>query len=220
MRVLLAEDDLRLGSALNEALTARDCDVRWIKDGLSARDTVTAGHFDVVVLDLNLPGCPGIEVLAALRCRGGRITPVLILTARGEVSERVRLLNAGADDFVPKPFDLDELYARLSALCRRAGGPGGIITAGGLAIDLDRYAVSYEGRPLSLPPKEFALLQVLMENAGRVCDRTRLEQALYGLSDEVVSNAVEVHVHHLRRKMGADVIRTIRGVGYMIERSD
>ncbi len=219
MRVLLAEDDFRLGEALREALSARGCSVDWRKDGHSAREAALTGHFDVVVLDLNLPGCPGSEVLAAIRGLGGQLTPVLVLTARSEVSERVRMLNEGADDYLTKPFDLDELHARLSALCRRAGGLGGVLKAAGLAMDIDRHAVTYQERTLCLSPKEFSLLRVLMENAGKVCDRNRLEQALYGCGEEVASNAVEVHVHHLRKKMGADLIVTIRGVGYMVERS-
>ncbi len=218
MRVLLAEDDVRLGGALNEALTSRGCSIDWCKDGRLALDRALSSHFDIVILDLNLPGCAGSDVLTAIRSQS-KATPVLVLTARGEVSERVRMLNQGADDYLIKPFDLDELYARLCALYRRTGGGSNILTARALAMDVDSHAVTYEGNSVSLPPKEFALLRILLEHAGRVCDRDQLERALYGWNDEVLSNAVEVHIHHLRKKFGIEMIRTIRGVGYMIEQS-
>jgi len=218
VRLLLAEDDLLLGDGLCAALADTGYSVDWTKDGQAADAALRARSYDAVLLDLNLPGRSGLEVLIALRTRGSSV-PVLVITARDAVGDRVRALDGGADDYLIKPFDLDELGARLRALQRRASGRvAPLLRHGPLVLDPAARTVTLDGRRIALAPREFAVLQALMENRGRVLSRRRLEDVLYGWTDEVESNAVEVHVHHLRRKLGINPIRTVRGVGYMIER--
>lgn len=218
MRLLLVEDDELLGDGMRATLTQIGWSVDWVKDGHSADLALAGERYDVVLLDLNLPRLPGLDVLERLRARRNRV-PVLVVTARDQVDERVRALDAGADDYVVKPFDVDELCARVRALHRRACGRASpLLQMGELVMDPAARTVTVKGRGVSLSPREFAVLQALLENAGRVLSRQNLEETLYGWGDEVVSNAVEVHIHHLRKKLGMNPIRTVRGVGYMIEK--
>jgi len=218
MRLLLVEDDRPLGQAVQAGLRQNGFTVDWVRDGEAANRALTTERFDLLLLDLQLPGCNGLEVLRRLRGHGNQL-PVLLLTARDTVQDRVTGLDTGADDYLAKPFDLAELCARIRALLRRGSGrvmP--VIVHGPLRLDPAGYQVQFEGEPVALPPREFAVLQLLLENAGRVLSRERLEQALYGWDMEVDSNTVEVYVHHLRKKFGNNLIRTVRGVGYMVER--
>jgi two-component system OmpR family response regulator/two-component system response regulator QseB len=218
MRILLAEDDLLLGDGLRAGLRQLGFQVDWVRDGNAAERELRAEPYAAAVLDLGLPGKDGLDVLAAVR-RSGVTLPVLVLTARDAVPERIRGLDLGADDYVLKPVDLEELGARLRALVRRAHGqPQESLRVQDLALDPAARQVSRAGEPVSLSVREFDLLQVLMLNAGRVLSREQLEQQLYSWGREVESNAVEVHIHHLRRKLGASAIQTVRGVGYLLPR--
>lgn len=216
MRILLAEDDPLLGDALRAGLRQAGCQVDWVRDGEAAERELRAEPYAAAVLDLGLPRRDGLDVLAAVRRAGVRL-PVLVLTARDAVPDRIRGLDLGADDYVLKPVDLDELAARLRALVRRAHGQADArLQAGGVVLDPATRQVSLDGAPVSLSTREFDLLQALMLDAGRVLSREQLEQRLYGWGTEVESNAVEVHVHHLRRKLGPALIQTVRGVGYVL----
>ncbi len=216
MRLLLVEDDRMLGAGLQAGLRQKGWAVDWVRDGNLADEALRGEPYDVVLLDLGLPGKGGLEVLRALRGRGGSV-PVLILTAQDAVSDRVTGLDAGADDYLVKPFDLDEVAARVRALHRRSGGRAEPrLEAGGLSMDPAAHEVTLDGAPVALSAREFALLQALLERPGRPLSRAQLEERLYGWGEEVESNAVEVHVHALRKKLGARWIRTLRGVGYMI----
>lgn len=218
MRLLLVEDDEPLGDALRVGLTQDGYTVDWLRDGEAASAALRTEPYELVILDLGLPRKSGIEVLKQLRARGESV-PVLILTARDTVSDRVRGLDTGADDYLVKPFDLDELCARLRALLRRRGGRATIqIRHGDIVLDPAAHSVTSEGEPVELSPREFAVLQMLLENRGRALSRHRLEESLYSWDSEVESNAVEVYVHHLRKKLGANLIRTIRGVGYIVDK--
>ncbi len=216
MRLLLAEDDRLLGDGIRAGLGQEGFTVDWVEDGEAALQALKSDHFELVVLDLGLPRLPGLKVLQRMR-RQGNDTPVLILTARDAVADRVAGLDAGADDYLVKPFDLDELSARLRALLRRRGGRASpLIECGELTLDPAAHTLTRAGRPVELSPREFALLRLMLEHPGQVFSRPRLEEALYGWETEVESNALEVHIHHLRKKLGAERIRTIRGVGYMV----
>jgi two-component system response regulator QseB len=216
MRLLLVEDDPHLGDGLMVGLRQQGYAVDWVKDGVAAELALGAESFDLVVLDLGLPRRSGLEVLKKLRGQG-KTTPVLILTARDATADKVAGLDAGADDYVVKPVDLDELAARVRALTRRAAGRAQpILRHGELELDPAAHRVTLAGRPVELSAREFALLAALLENAGRVLTRTQLEATLYGWRDEPESNALEVHIHHLRRKLGGDLIKTLRGIGYTI----
>jgi two-component system OmpR family response regulator/two-component system response regulator QseB len=218
MRVLLVEDDALLGDGLRAGLRQAGFAVDWVRDGPDALHALDAEPFAAVVLDLGLPAMGGLAVLRRLRARGGKI-PVLILTARDAVEDRVTGLDAGADDYVVKPVDLAELAARLRALIRRASGEAGpALRRGSLELDPAEHRVVFRGRVIELSAREFALLHELMLNAGLVLSREQLEERLYPWGREVESNAVEVHVHHLRRKLAPGLIRTIRGVGYVMPR--
>jgi len=220
MRVLVVEDDPLLGDALATGLSQRGFDADWIRDGREAEAAMRAEPFAAVVLDLGLPGLGGLDVLRHERRRGNKV-PVLILTARDAVHDRVAGLDSGADDYVVKPTDLDELAARLRALVRRSKGePAPVLRVGRITLDPTARGVALDGRPVDLQPREFTLLQELMLNAGRVLSREQLEQRMYRWGEEVESNAVEVHVHHLRRKLGTGLVRTIRGVGYVMPRDE
>lgn len=219
MRILLVEDDSLLGDGLRVGLAQEGYSVDWVKDGRAAQLALEAEPYALVVLDLGLPRISGLELLQWLR-RGGNDLPVLILTARDAVADRVQGLDSGADDYLVKPFDLDELGARLRALLRRAGGRATPqIVHGDLAVDPAARRVNRAGKEVELSPKEFGILLELLENAGRVLSREQLEQSLYGWGEEVESNAVEVHIHHLRKKLDPGLIRTIRGVGYLVDKS-
>ncbi|MBO9649461.1 MAG: winged helix-turn-helix domain-containing protein [Variovorax sp.] len=218
MRVLLAEDDPLLGDGLRAGLRQLDFQVDWVRDGEAAERELRAEPYAAAVLDLGLPLKDGLPVLAAVR-KAGVAIPILVLTARDGVPDRIRGLDAGADDYVVKPVDLHELAARLRALIRRAHGqPQECLRIQDVELNPAAHTVHLGGKPVALPTREFALLHALMLNAGRVLSREQLEQRLYSWGQEVESNAIEVHVHHLRRKLGAALIQTVRGVGYMLVR--
>lgn len=216
MRILLVEDDAIVGDALVKSLGRDRSSVDWSRDGQDAEVVLRGGGFDLVVLDLGLPGQDGLTLLRDMRGRGDT-TPVLVLTARDGVEDRIRGLDHGADDYLLKPFDTGELLARCRALLRRAQGRGDDrIELGPLTVDLTANAVSLEGRALHLPQKEFRLLVYLAERRGKVVQKAQLEQMLYGWEEGAESNTIEVYISALRRKIGAERIRTLRGVGYMI----
>lgn len=216
MRILLVEDDPLLGEGLRTGLGAAGFTVDWIGDGPLADAALATERYAAVVLDWRLPRGDGLGVLRALRARRD-VTPVLMLTARDAVEDRIAGLDAGADDYLVKPFALGELAARLRALVRRAAGEASQeLRAGPLLLDVAAHRASLDGRPLDLSAREFALLHLLMSQRGRPATRQRLESALYGWGEEVNSNSIEVHIHNLRRKLGGDAIKTIRGVGYLI----
>ena len=218
MRILLAEDDPLLGDGLRAGLRQQGFQVDWVRDGVAAERELGAHPYAAAVLDLGLPLKDGMDVLAAAR-RAGIDVPVLVLTARDAVPDRIRGLDVGADDYVVKPVDLDELAARLRALVRRAHGqPQERLIAQDVVLDPAARTVAKAGVPVVLSLREFDLLHALMLNAGRVLSREQLEQHLYSWGQEVESNAIEVHVHHLRRKLGAALIQTVRGVGYTLPR--
>ncbi|NOZ51932.1 MAG: response regulator transcription factor [Gammaproteobacteria bacterium] len=217
MRVLLVEDDGLLGDGLRVGLKQAGYTVDWVMDGQSAESGLINNEFDLVVLDINLPRMSGLEVLSNLRKRGDA-TPVLLLTARDSIPDRVLGLDSGADDYLVKPVDLDELCARLRVLKRRfTGRSEPVIHHGELTLDPAAHRVTVANVPVNLSLREFVLLHHLLENIGRVIPRARLEQKLYGWEGEVESNSLEVFIHHLRKKLGSELIRTVRGVGYMIE---
>ncbi len=219
MRILLVEDDLQLGDGLTVGLRQSGLTVDWVRDGHAADLALQSEIFDLVVLDLGLPKLAGMEVLTRARSRGQHM-PVLILTARDATGDKVSGLDAGADDYLVKPIDLDELAARIRALARRtAGRSAPILVHGRLELDPAAREVRQDGVAVDLSTREFSLLQQLLENAGRVLTRSQLEQSMYGWRDEPDSNALEVHIHHLRKKLGSELIRTLRGVGYTIPRS-
>ncbi len=214
MRILIAEDDDLLGDGICAGLRLRGHVVDWAQGGDDALNALESHAFDLVILDLILPQRSGLDVLRQLRDRGDAV-PVLVLTARDTVEDRVRGLDAGADDYLIKPFDLEELAARVRALHRRAlGHDSGILRLGTIELDPVRHSVRDRGRTIDLPRREFSLLQALMENRGRILSRRVLEEKLYGWGDELESNALEVHIHNLRKKFGRDLIQTVRGVGY------
>jgi two-component system response regulator QseB len=214
MRVLLIEDDELLGSGLSDALARARYPHEWLRDGRTALRAALENDFDLIVLDLGLPDLDGMEVLNRLRQRGNP-TPVLILSARDATRDRVAGLNSGADDYLIKPFELDELFARIHAIeRRRSGGATNHIRHGPLVLDLSAMSVRYEGKAVELQRREFMLLRKLMENPNQVFSRAQLEQSIYGWDADLESNTIDVHVHHLRRKLYSDVVQTVRGVGY------
>ena len=214
MRILLAEDDPQLGDGLTVGLRQDGYAVDWVKDGIAADLALQNEDYDLLVLDLGLPRLAGMEVLSRLRSRAQAL-PVLILTARDAVTDKVAGLDAGADDYLVKPVGLDELSARVRALARRSAGRAmPRLCLGDLVLDPAAHQATLAGAAVELSAREFALLQLLAENAGRVMTRAQLESSLYGWRDEPDSNALEVHIHHLRRKLGAERIKTLRGIGY------
>lgn len=216
MRILLAEDEALLGAALREGLQQAGFAVDWFRDGAAARAALEAEQFAGMVLDLGLPRLAGLELLRWLRANHNT-TPVLILTARDALEDRVKGLDLGADDYVVKPVAMAELAARLRALIRRSQGlASGTLEVGDVALDMASHSVEFKGQPVELSAREFAVLRELMLNVGRVLTREQLESKLYEWSRALESNAIEVHVHHLRRKLESDVIRTVRGVGYLM----
>jgi two-component system OmpR family response regulator/two-component system response regulator QseB len=218
MRLLIAEDDPQLGDGLTVGLRQDGYAVDWVKDGVAADLALKTETYDLLVLDLGLPRAEGMDVLARLRERGQTL-PVLILTARDATGDKVAGLDAGADDYLVKPVTLDELAARVRALTRRAAGRARpLLRHGDLALDPAAREVRLAGVPVELSAREFSLLHMLLENAGRVMTRAQLESSLYGWRDEPDSNALEVHIHHLRKKLGAERIKTLRGIGYTIPR--
>jgi two-component system OmpR family response regulator/two-component system response regulator QseB len=225
MRVLVVEDDPLLGDGMQAGLAQAGFATDWVRDGAAGELALRAGwpdapSYDAVVLDLALPRLAGLELLRRLRAAGNR-TPVLIVTARDAIEDRIRGLDSGADDYMVKPFDLQELAARLRALMRRAGGEAGpCVRVAGVELDPAARRVSFRGEPLELAPREFSLLHALMLGAGRVLTREQLAERLYAWGEEVESNAIDVHVHHLRRKLAPQLIRTVRGVGYVMPRDE
>jgi two-component system OmpR family response regulator len=218
MRLLLVEDDGMIAETLRDQLRAEHYAVDWVGDGEAAQAALLVHHYDLVLLDLGLPKRDGMAVLEGMRRSKDR-TPVLVATARDAIAERVAALDAGADDYVVKPFDIDELLARIRALLRRAAGQAEpVYEHAGARLDPATRQASLHGRAVELSAREWAVLELLLARPGQVYSRAQLEEKLYGWGEEVASNAIEVHVHGLRRKLGADLIRNIRGVGYMVPR--
>jgi two-component system, OmpR family, response regulator QseB len=218
MRLLLVEDDPMIGASIQKGLRQDGFLVDWVRDGSSAEGALKTNTYDALLLDLGLPRKSGDEVLKTLR-RAGNTIPVLIITARDAVSDRVAGLDSGADDYIVKPFDLDELAARIRAVQRRhAGRADRLIRVGRVTFDAAARRVTQNGKEVALSARELSLLEALLDRPGAILSRAQLEERIYGWGEEIESNAVEVYVHSLRRKLGADFIRTVRGVGYTIAR--
>lgn len=217
MRLLLVEDDEILGDGLKAGLTLEGYAVDWVTDGSMADEALKTNLYELVVLDLNLPGMKGIQILQALRKRKNH-TPVLILTANDAIEDRIEGLDNGADDFVVKPFDLAEVCARLRAIFRRKNNTKSpVIEHKDVRLDPASHHVEFQGNAVELSQQEFKILRFLLSNIGQVASRARLEETLYAWDSEIESNTIEVHIHHLRRKLNSKLIRTIRGVGYIID---
>jgi DNA-binding response OmpR family regulator len=217
MRLLLVEDDEHLGRAVQTGLSQQGYAVDWLQDGVAAELAARDGNYELVLLDIGLPRQDGMQVLRSLRA-SGFAAPILIITARDEIEQRVQGLDSGADDFIVKPFDMAELGARLRAAHRRAQGrPQALVTHGDLRIDPASRQVTRAGQAVPLTAREFALLLHLLEHRGQVSTRNQLQESLYSWDSEIESNAIEVHVHNLRRKLGRDLIRTVHGQGYVID---
>jgi two-component system response regulator QseB len=220
MRLLVVEDDPMIGESVQKGLRQDGFAVDWVRDGQAAELALANGVYELVLLDLGLPRKGGLDVLSGLRARGNAV-PVLILTARDAVPDRVKGLDRGADDYLVKPFDLDELAARVRALLRRrAGRAEPLITHGNLTLNPATREASLAGKPLALSAREFALLEALLDRPGAILSRAQLEERVYGWGEEVESNTVEVYVHLLRKKLGTRFIRNVRGVGYTIPRPE
>ena len=220
MRILLVEDDQMIGEVVLDTLRAEQWAVDWVKDGEMADTALATGEYDLVLLDLGLPKKDGLAVLRDLRARKSRV-PVLVATARDAVSDRVAGLDSGADDYIIKPYDIDELLARIRALVRRASGRAEpSYTWGDVTITPATREVSVKGEPVSLSAREWAVLEPLIARPGRVLSRAQLEEKLYSWRDEVSSNAVEVYVHGIRKKLGAGLIQNVRGLGYLVPKLD
>lgn len=219
MRVLLVEDDAMIGEAVLDALRAQHYAADWVRDGAVAEAALRDESYDIVILDLGLPKRDGLAVLRGLRERGLRI-PVLVATARDAVRDRIAGLDAGADDYVLKPFDIDELLARMRALIRRSAGRGEpVFQHKGVSLDPATREATVDGQPVALSSREWAVLEPMLLRPGVVFSRRQLEEKLYGWKEDISSNAVEVYVHGLRRKLGADLIQTVRGLGYVVPRA-
>lgn len=217
MRLLVVEDDALLGAGLRAALGKWGFTVTWVRHGAAALDVLAAEEFVAMVLDIGLPDMSGLDVLRQLRSLGKKL-PIMMLTARDAVRDKVTCLDLGADDYLVKTTDMEELVAHLRALVRRSGRGGGFVAVGDLKLDLDTHLLSRNGENINLSKREFDVLRALMEAAGRVLTRSQLEQSLYGWNHKVDSNALEVHIHNLRHKIGAENLKTVRGVGYTITR--
>ena len=218
MRILLVEDDFLLGDGIQKSLGHLGFTVDWMKDGAQGENALTTEEYAAVVLDLGLPQQDGLALLQSVRDKGLH-TPILILTALDGKLDKLKGFSLGADDYVVKPIDMEELAARLRALIRRSAGRASpFVRLGKVEIDPERRQAWYEGNPVDLSVKEFAILELLMQNAGRVLTRTQLEQSLYGWGDGTDSNTIEVFIHHLRKKLGSNFIQTLRGIGYTIGR--
>ncbi|CAG2152845.1 Transcriptional regulatory protein QseB [Cupriavidus yeoncheonensis] len=219
MRVLLVEDDPMIGAVIRDALKDAAYAADWVVDGPASLSALASHRYDIVLLDLGLPGQDGLEVLRAFRAAGNDV-PLLVITARDALEERIRTLDGGADDFLLKPFEISELLARMRAVLRRKGGTAAPVLTNGI-VSLDpatREACVAEGEVLPLSNREFALLQALLVRPGAILSRSELEERIYGWGEEVESNAVEYLIHALRRKIGSDVIRNVRGVGWMVSK--
>lgn len=217
MRLLLLEDDLQLGSALQTALTQSDFQTIWVRRIAEAKALLQSDHFDAVLLDIGLPDGSGLDVLSWLRTTNNAV-PVIMLTARDAINDRTQGLDMGADDYLPKPFAIPELLSRIRAITRRRSGfSQEAWHIGDLTVEASKHKVTLSGKPLDLPLREYALLVELARNAGHFVTRAKLQDAIFTNQEDIESNALEVHVHHLRKKLGAERIRTIRGVGYLLE---
>ena len=216
MRELLIEDDKLIGDGIKAWLTKMGFTLDWFSDGKLGQAALSHAPYDAVVLDLSLPGIDGLDVLKSWR-RNGQQEPVLILTARDALEQRIEGLQSGADDYLCKPFALIEVAARLQALIRRTHGQAQpVLSHAGVELDPIKFTVTQNGEALQLKPKEFALLELLMRKAGRVLPRALIEEKIYSWDDDVSRNALEVHIHHLRRKLGSGFIRTVHGIGYTL----
>ncbi|MEM4989221.1 response regulator transcription factor [Collimonas sp. H4R21] len=216
MRLLLVEDDLMVGEAVRKGLRQDGFAVDWVQDGAAALSALAQEDYQLLLLDLGLPKKNGLEVLKSLRAGGNRI-PVLILTARDAVADRVAGLDGGADDYLVKPFDLEELAARIRALLRRQSGRAEpLVELGQLTLNPATHEVLLEGRQVNLSAREFALLRAFLDRPGVVLSRAQLEEKMYGWDDSIESNAVEVYIHALRKKLGSNFIKNVRGIGYMV----
>lgn len=216
MRILLVEDDSLLGNGVTSGLRREDNSVDWVKNGETALSAVIETQYDCIILDIGLPKMSGLDVLQKIR-KSHNDTPVLILTARDDISDRVKGLDAGADDYLVKPFQFAELCARLRALTRRTRGIASeTIQYNNIKIDTTAHSVEYNNQAIELSRREFSLLVELLSNQGRVLSRHHLEQKLYSWGDEIESNTIEVYIHHLRKKFYSELIKTVRGIGYVI----
>ncbi|WP_211444634.1 response regulator transcription factor [Collimonas humicola] len=216
MRLLLVEDDLMVGEAVRKGLRQDGFALDWVQDGVAALSALGQEDYQLLLLDLGLPRKNGLEVLKSLRA-GGNQLPVLILTARDAVSDRVAGLDAGADDYLVKPFDLEELAARIRALLRRQSGRAEpLVELGGLILNPATHEVTLDGQQVNLSAREFALLRAFLDRPGVVLSRAQLEEKMYGWDDSIESNAVEVYIHALRKKLGSNFIKNVRGIGYMV----
>lgn len=215
--MLLVEDDELIANGVREALRRRAYQVDWINNGKDALNAAMDNPFDLIILDLGLPGLDGLQVLSALR-QHQKNTPVIVLSARGTTQNRIDGLNAGADDYLVKPFELEELFARIHAVERRTSGSAtNVLKMGEVALDLAAMTVFYQGNEVTLQRREFSLLKKLMESPRQVFTREQLEESLYGWTSDLGSNAIDVYVHNIRKKLYSDVIKTLRGVGYRID---
>jgi two-component system response regulator QseB len=213
----LVEDDELLGEAVRDGLRQEGDVVDWVQDGDAAVAALSTSTFSALVLDLGLPRRDGLSVLRWLR-QNGQVPPVVIVTARDRVTDRIAGLDAGADDYLIKPFDIDELSARLRAITRRAAGCAeSILTAGEVVLDLRQRAITYQGEPTGLTAREYAVVELLMRKGGGLVTRTEIEEELYGFEDDIASNAIEVHIHNLRRKLGPHFITNVKGRGYRVD---
>ncbi|HEY1382005.1 MAG TPA: response regulator transcription factor [Dongiaceae bacterium] len=216
MRILLIEDDPMIGKSLREALQDSGMSVDWVRNGEDGEDALSAGGYALVLLDIGLPGKTGVEVLRAARQAGDK-TPLLLITARDELDDRVAGLDLGADDYLAKPFETRELLARIRAVLRRYGGSAvSVLSNGEIELDLATHEVRYRGKSLILSAREFSLMRALLDRPGTILSRTQLEEKIYGWGEEVESNAIDVLIHYLRRKFDKDVIRNMRGAGWLV----
>jgi two-component system response regulator QseB len=222
MRILLAEDDLMLGKIVKSALEGEGNIVDWVTDGELCEVAITTTNFEILILDISMPKKSGLEILKTLRARRDekRNLPILILTARDKISQKLEGFNLGADDYLIKPFDLNELLARIKSLVRRSKGiASAVLKVANVELRDASHEVLKGGVKIDFSPREFAILKILMENIGKVISKPSLEESLYSWEDGVESNAIEVHIHNIRKKLGTTFVKTIRGVGYLVEKS-
>lgn len=216
MRILLVEDDKMLGKAIKDALESENNVVDLVLDADSCEAALKTTDFEIVILDVNLPDKSGLEVLKTLRLKKNSV-PVLLLTARSALSQKIEGLDLGADDYLTKPFDLEELFARIRSIARRSKGiASAVISHGNIELNSTSHLVTKDKNPIDLSPKEFSILKLLLENLHKVVSKSRLEDLLYSWDDSIESNVIEVYIHHLRKKLGQDFIKTVRGIGYKI----